>query len=492
MGPKWNLRIRLMVSAAALVAATLLLSALSLATIDGLASAMRESSQQTARQMQLAASLQTGFQRMRATAHAGQIAIVISLLEKGSPMAGQCSGCHGAEMIDKHNRGFQLAGDEVLSHIQQLQALARDPEDRQRIATIRDNVNRWRSLQQEYKTGAATEKFDAAHTIAAEQIYPLIEKTGEIAQTTETQARALLDTASQRELARARRSTSTTIAVVLLALTIGAFTLWIIRRSCRQLTALVGNVATAATQVVASGLHIGETSQTLAEGSSGQENALRQTASDSTEVIQLAHANTKDAARADGLVTQSAAQATQASQALEQMMHAIEGVHESSTQIAGILRTIDGIAFQTNILALNAAVEAARAGESGMGFAVVADEVRSLAHRCAEAARETVGLVDELRNRSLEGKRRVETAAITVQSITTGAVELRTLVAHVHSTSQTQSVGMDRLGQSLSNIEHATAQVARSTDETAAEFFGFGRTSTDLNDAALALQTLVG
>ena len=302
----------------------------------------------------------------------------------------------------------------------------------------------------------------------------------------------MLDTASQRELARARRSTSFTYAVVLLALTLGAFTLWIVRHSCRQLTTLVGNVATAATQVVASGLHIGETSQTLAEGSSGQEHALRQTASDSTEVIQLAHANTKDTARADSLVAQSAAQATQAGEALAQMMQAMEGVHQSSTQIAGILRIIDGIAFQTNILALNAAVEAARAGESGMGFAVVADEVRSLAHRCADAARETAALVDELRNRSLEGKRRVETAAITVQSITTGAAELRTLVAHVHSSSQTQSAGMDRLGKSLSNIEYATAQVARSADETAAESEELGRTSTDLNDAAQALQALVG
>ena len=137
MGSKWNLRARLMAAAAALVAATLVLSAFSLTTIGNLASAMRESSEQTARQMQLAASLQTGFQRMRATAHAGQIAVVIGLLEKGSPMAGQCTACHGAEMIDKHNRGFQQAGDEVLSHIQQLQSLARDPEDRQRITAIR-------------------------------------------------------------------------------------------------------------------------------------------------------------------------------------------------------------------------------------------------------------------------------------------------------------------------------------------------------------------
>jgi methyl-accepting chemotaxis protein/methyl-accepting chemotaxis protein-1 (serine sensor receptor) len=453
---------------------------------------MRESSELTARQVQLAASLQAGFQRMRATAHAGQIAVVIGLLEKDSPMAGQCSACHGAEMIDRHNRGFQQAGDEVLAHIKQLQSLARDPEDRQRISVIHDNVVRWRSLQEDYKKGATSGKFDSAHVIAEERIFPLIERTGVIAQTAEAQARAVLDAASLRELARARRGTAITFAVVLLAVTLGAFTLWVIRRSCRQLTALVSSVAGAAAQVVASGLHIGETSQTLAKGSAGQEQALRQTASDSTEVIQLAHANTGDAARADDLVAQSAAQAAEAQQALDHMMQAMNGVHESSGQIAGILRTIDSIAFQTNILALNAAVEAARAGEAGMGFAVVAEEVRSLAHRCTGAARETAGLVEELRSRSLEGKRRVDAAVVTVQAIATGAAALRALVSQVHSSSQTQSVGMDRLGHSLNSIGQATAQAARSADEAAAESEELSRTSTDLNDAAQSLRALVG
>jgi len=492
MGSRWNLRTRLIASAAALVGATLLLSALSLTTIRDLASAMRESSEQTARQVQLAGSLQTGFQRMRATAHAGQIAIVIGLMEKDSPMAGQCTACHGAEMLDKHNRGFQQAGNEVLAHLEELRRLARDGEDRKQIAVIGENVSRWRALQKEYQDGVASGHFDTAHTIAADQVFPLIEKTGELAAATETQARAVLDAASQRELARARRSTAVTGAVVILTFVLGAMTLLVIRRSCRQLCALVTQVASAATQVVASGLHIGETSQTLAAGSSGQEHALRQTASDSHQVIQLAHANTKDAARADILVAHSAEQASGAGEALRQMTEAMESVHQSSAQIAGILRIIDNIAFETNILALNAAVEAARAGEAGMGFAVVADEVRGLAHRCTDAARETASLVDELRNRSLEGKRRVEAATATVGTIISGAAELRAIVTQVHTSSQNQSAGMDRLGRALSEIERATAQAARSADETAAESEELGRTSADLNHAAQALHTLVG
>src|SRR3990172_8534028 len=87
----------------------------------------------------------------------------------------------------------------------------------------------------------------------------------------------------------------------------------------------------------------------------------------------------------------------------DEMRTAMNSIKAASDDVSKIIRTIDEVAFQTNILALNAAVEAARAGEAGLGFAVVADEVRNLAQRSAQAARETAVKIEEAIQKSEHG-----------------------------------------------------------------------------------------
>ena len=103
-------------------------------------------------------------------------------------------------------------------------------------------------------------------------------------------------------------------------------------------------------------------------------------------------ANAQHSAEAAKWSVDAEAAVKQANVALSSMVTSMESIHDSSQKVSKILRTVDEIAFQTNILALNAAVEAARAGEAGMGFAVVADEVSNLAQRSAQAAKDTATL----------------------------------------------------------------------------------------------------
>ena len=143
----------------------------------------------------------------------------------------------------------------------------------------------------------------------------------------------------------------------------------------------------------------------LSRGATEQAASLEETSASMEEMASMTRRNAENAAQATRLVSDVAQQVTESNGALGEMVMSMAAIKESSNKVAKIIKTIDEIAFQTNILALNAAVEAARAGEAGMGFAVVADEVRSLAQRSAQAAGDTTR-PDRRVDRPVAGRRR--------------------------------------------------------------------------------------
>jgi len=150
------------------------------------------------------------------------------------------------------------------------------------------------------------------------------------------------------------------------------------------------------------------------------------------------------------------------------MVVAMDEITASRDKISRIIKVIDEISFQTNILALNAAVEAARAGEAGMGFAVVADEVRNLAQRCAQAARDTAGLIEESIAKSGEGKQKVDQVAIAIRAITAESDKVKTLVNEMHLGSQEQARGIDQIGKAIVQMERVTKTTAANPEQSAA------------------------
>jgi methyl-accepting chemotaxis protein len=150
------------------------------------------------------------------------------------------------------------------------------------------------------------------------------------------------------------------------------------------------------------------------------------------------------------------------------MKVAMGAIKASSSEISKIIKTIDEIAFQTNILALNAAVEAARAGEAGLGFAVVAEEVRNLAQRSAQAARETADKISDSGSKSEQGVRMSEKMAANLAGIVEKTRRLNEMIAEIAQASNEQSQGIGQINNAVSHMDKVTQSNAALAEETAA------------------------
>jgi methyl-accepting chemotaxis protein/methyl-accepting chemotaxis protein-1 (serine sensor receptor) len=183
---------------------------------------------------------------------------------------------------------------------------------------------------------------------------------------------------------------------------------------------------------------------------------------------------------------------TSANESLREMLGAMTDIANASGKVAKVIKTIDEIAFQTNILALNAAVEAARAGEAGAGFAVVADEVRSLAQRSAFAARETATLIEESIASSAGGREKVDRVSESIDAISHNVRQASQCIAQAAAESGEQASGMEQIGRSMSLMERITQETAATANETAEASTRLGDHSSELKEMVIRLGQIVG
>ena len=193
----------------------------------------------------------------------------------------------------------------------------------------------------------------------------------------------------------------------------------------------------------------------------------------------------ENAHQAATLVNGVAQQVEESNAALAGMVTSMSAIRESSNKVAKIIKTIDEIAFQTNILALNAAVEAARAGEQGRGFAVVASEVRSLSQRCADAATEINGLIGTSVSHVSDGSTRVVEAARSIGVLVDDVREVSELMAQIAAATVEQERGIAQVATSVTQMDVVVQRNASSAQQVAT-------TSDRLQRDAEALQEAVG
>jgi methyl-accepting chemotaxis protein len=279
-----------------------------------------------------------------------------------------------------------------------------------------------------------------------------------------------------------RWSTITVMAVFVGILFVVAL---IIRTTRREMVDLAAELIVSAQQTTSAAGQVSTSAQSLSQGATEQAAALEETSASMEEMASMTRKNAENATHAAALVTDVAAQVGESNAALAGMVASMASIKESSNKVAKIIKTIDEIAFQTNILALNAAVEAARAGEAGMGFAVVADEVRNLAQRSAQAAKDTAELIEESIARSNEGAGKVEQVAKAIGTITGSVAQVKGIVQDVREASQQQTQGIDQVSQAIAQMEKVTQTTAATAEESAAA-------SEELNAQAETSLSVIG
>lgn len=235
-----------------------------------------------------------------------------------------------------------------------------------------------------------------------------------------------------------------------------------------QMRKMISNVKASVDQVASGADQVSTGAQSLAQGAAEQASAVEQLSATINDIACAARKNADDAKSAKENADMAGSQNEESQQQMTHMIAAMNEITSTSQEISKIIKTIEDIAFQTNILALNAAVEAARAGSAGKGFAVVADEVRNLASKSAEAAKNTTNLIENS-IRAVENGSSIARAAaesITASTELTGkAVEKITQIA---AAAERESESIEQITQGIDQIATVVQTNSATSEESAA------------------------
>ena len=221
-------------------------------------------------------------------------------------------------------------------------------------------------------------------------------------------------------------------------------------------------------QVLSSAEQVNTGAQSLSQGATEQASSIEELSANMQDISQSIQASTKTAGDAYKLQGEAGVAVLQSNEKMEEMRKAMDDITAKSNEISKIIKTIDDIAFQTNILSLNAAIEAARAGAAGKGFAVVADEVGNLAQKSAKAAQNTGLLIEETIEAVEKGAKITEETAESLSSVSKSTEEVNTLIEKISFASNKDLEGITSLNQGLQQISSVVQANSATAEQSAA------------------------
>ena len=384
-------------------------------------------------------------------------------------------------------------GDKLAQLLADYKKTITQPSEREIADKVDPLLNAFRANSRQLRGLSAENKTAEARKLQKEVVapaYAAYEHQVLLALATAEAAATAAANAADESMVASRR---TTALVVCIGLIVGIGLVIVTSRSISSaLRSVASSLGDGADQVSSAAGQVSASSQSLAEGASEQAASLEETSASLEEVSSMTKRNAEGAQQAKALSGQTRDAADVGAADMEAMRVAMDDIKASSNDISKIIKTIDEIAFQTNILALNAAVEAARAGEAGMGFAVVAEEVRSLAQRSAQSAKETAAKIEVAISKSEHGVLISGKVALSLAEIVEKARKVDGLVGEIATASLEQSQGIGQVNTAVSQMDKVTQSNAGNAEETASAAEELSAQAQVMRDGVAQLMRLVG
>ena len=291
-----------------------------------------------------------------------------------------------------------------------------------------------------------------------------------------------------------RRAAWQSVAVAAAGLVLVCLTLYLLTRRIivRPIKGAIGVLETSADRLKAASSQVSAASKDLAEGASEQAAALEETSSSLVEMSSMTQQNATNASRANGLMEEATGLAQKANGSMARVISSMQEISNASEETQKIIKTIDDIAFRTNLLALNAAVEAARAGEAGAGFAVVADEVRRLALLAADAATNTTDLLEGTVRKVKEGSGLVRLTNEEFGRVAAIVARSGEIIGEITAASSEQAHGIEQINRAVTEMDMVTQKNAASAEESASASEEMSGQANRMREFVEELVALVG